>query len=141
MSLQDLTDRIGAGHVERRLKVEAQHEAQLFGPGLIFFNLENWYSAPWIIRSALKLIGLCSRARRNADQIVARRNKLEFENLPPAFENFTILDLSDLHVDIRRRDPDLDRNRQRPPVRYLRINGRLSQENLWTIRHESQRHQ
>jgi predicted MPP superfamily phosphohydrolase len=99
-ALQDLIKRIGAEHVERRLKVETEHEAQLFGQGLIFFNLENWYSAPSIIRSALKLIGLYSRARRNADDIVVRRNALEFAKLPPAFENFTILHLSDLHVDI-----------------------------------------
>src|SRR6202023_1504105 len=99
-ALQDLINRIGAEHVERRLKVENEHEAQLFGQGLIFFNLENWYSAPWIIRSALKLIGLYSRARRNADHIVVRRNTLEFVTLPAAFDNFTILHLSDLHVDI-----------------------------------------
>jgi uncharacterized protein len=98
--LQDLIDRIGAEHVERRLQVEIDHEAQLFGQGLIFFNLENWYSAPWIIRSALKLIGLYSRARRNADQVIIRRNILEFAKLPPAFESFTILHLSDLHADI-----------------------------------------
>ena len=73
-ALQDLITRIGAEHVERRLKVETEHEAQLFGQGLIFFNLENWYSAPWIIRSALKLTGQYSRARRNADHIVVRRN-------------------------------------------------------------------
>jgi predicted MPP superfamily phosphohydrolase len=99
-ALQDLIDRIGFEHVERRLKVEAEHEAQLFGQGLIFFNLENWYSAPWIIRSALKVTGLYGRARRNADQIVVRRNALEFVNLPPTLESFTILHLSDLHVDI-----------------------------------------
>jgi predicted MPP superfamily phosphohydrolase len=99
-ALQDLMDRIGAEHVERRLQVEAKHEAQLFGQGLIFFNLENWYSAPLIIGSVLKLTGLYDRARRNADQVVIRRNALEFANLPPAFENFTVLHLSDLHVDI-----------------------------------------
>jgi uncharacterized protein len=99
-ALHDLINRIGAEQVERRLRVEAEHEAQLFGQGLIFFNLENWYSAPWIIGTALKLIGLYSRARRNADQVIIRRNALEFANLPPAFENFTILHLSDLHVDI-----------------------------------------
>src|SRR5258707_15284191 len=98
--LQNLIARIGAEHVERRLKVETEHEAQLFGQGLIFFNLENWYSAPWIIRSALKLFGLYDRARRNADHIVVRRNTLEFLKLPAAFDNFTILHLSDLHVDI-----------------------------------------
>jgi hypothetical protein len=86
--------------VERRLKVETEHESQLFGQGLILFNLENWYSAPSVVRNALKLTGLYGRMRRNADQIVIRRNVLEFAKLPPAFENFTILHLSDLHVDI-----------------------------------------
>jgi uncharacterized protein len=93
-ALQDLITRIGAEHVERRLKVETEHEAQLFGQGLIFFNLENWYSAPWIIRGALKLIGLYGRARRNADHIIVRRNILEFAKLPTAFDNFTILHLT-----------------------------------------------
>jgi predicted MPP superfamily phosphohydrolase len=99
-ALQDLVERIGSEHVERRLKVETDHEAQLFGQGLIFFNLENWYSAPRIIRTGLKLTGLYNRARRNADHIVIKRNAFEFAKLPPAFENFTILHLSDLHVDI-----------------------------------------
>ena len=98
--LQILIDRIGAEHVERRLKAEADHEAQLFGQGLIFFNLENWQLAPRIIRCALKLIGLYSRARRNAELIVIKHNIVEFANLPSAFDNFTILHLSDLHVDI-----------------------------------------
>src|SRR5258707_9450314 len=101
--LQNLIARIGAEHVERRLKVETEHEAQLFGQGLIFFNLENWYSAPWIIRSALKLTGLYGRARRNADQVVVKRNTIAFAKLPPAFHNFTILHLSDLHADISER--------------------------------------
>jgi predicted MPP superfamily phosphohydrolase len=99
-NLQDLVKRIGAEHVERRLQVEADHEAQLFGQGLIFFNLENWFSAPRVISRALKLIGLYSRAHRNADQIVIKRNVLEFSNLPQAFDNFTVLHLTDLHVDI-----------------------------------------
>jgi uncharacterized protein len=99
-TLQDLIDRIGAEGVERRLQIEAEHEAQLFGQGLIFFNLENWYSAPSVIKTALKLVGLYDRARRNADQVEIRRNVLEFSNLPPAFDNFTVLHLSDLHADI-----------------------------------------
>lgn len=94
--LRDLTNRIGTEHVERRLKVEAEHEAQLFGQGLIFFNLENWYSAPGVIEAALKLTGLYKRARRNADHIIIRRNVFKFSNLPSVFDNFTILHLSDL---------------------------------------------
>ena len=99
-SLQDLIERIGSEHVERRLKIEAEHEAQLFGQGLIFFNLENWYSAPWIVRTALKLTGLYGRARRNADHVVVKKHSMAFANLPPAFDNFTILHISDLHADI-----------------------------------------
>jgi uncharacterized protein len=98
--VQDLTKRIGSEHVERRLKIEAEHEAQLFGQGLIFFNLENWYAAPLIVRSALKLAGLYSRARRNADKIVVRHNIVACERLPPAFDDYTILHISDLHFDI-----------------------------------------
>src|SRR5258707_289854 len=74
--LRNLIARIGAEHVERRLKVETEHEAQLFGQGLIFFNLENWYSAPRIIKIALRLMGLYGRARRNADHIVIKRNTI-----------------------------------------------------------------
>ena len=98
-TLQDLIERIGSEHVERRLKIEVEHEAQLFGQGLIFFNLENWYAAPWIVRTALKLTGFYGRARRNADHIVVKKHSVAFANLPPAFDNFTILHISDLHAD------------------------------------------
>ena len=99
-ALQGLIERIGAEHVEQRLKTEVEHEAQLFGQGLIKFNLENVYVAPWILEKALKLTGLYGRGRRNADQIVVRRHDVAFANLPPAFDNFTILHISDLHADI-----------------------------------------
>jgi predicted MPP superfamily phosphohydrolase len=97
--MQDLIDRIGSEHVERRLKIEAEHEAQLFGQGLILFNLENWYAAPWIVGTVLKLLGLYGRARRNADHVFVKQNSVAFANLPQAFENFTILHISDLHAD------------------------------------------
>jgi len=99
-SLQDLIKRIGADHVERRLKIETEHEAQLFGQGTIFFNLENAFFAPQIIKMALKLTGLYGRARRNADRVLIRHNTVISANLPENFDGFTILHLSDLHADI-----------------------------------------
>jgi predicted MPP superfamily phosphohydrolase len=99
-ALQDLIKRIGAEHVERRLKVEMGHEAQLFGQGTIIFNLENWYSAPRIIGIALKLTGLYRRARRNADRVLIRQNTLASSALPANFDGFAILHISDLHADI-----------------------------------------
>jgi uncharacterized protein len=98
--LRKLEQRLGPLHARQRLGIETDHEAQVFGQGLTFFHLENWYSAPAIIRIALKLTGLYWRARRNAERIVVRRNELRFAELPPAFDGFTILHISDLHVDM-----------------------------------------
>ena len=99
-TLHKLEDRLGAKDARARLKFEADHEAQVFGQGLTFFHLENWYSARSIIRKALKATGLYWRARRNADRVVVKRNDLGFQNLPSAFHEFTILHISDLHVDL-----------------------------------------
>lgn len=99
-TLRKLENRLGAKDAQARLKFEADHEAQIFGQGLTFFHLENWYSARSIIRKALKATGLYWRARRNADCVVVKRNDLTFQNLPLAFHEFTILHISDLHVDL-----------------------------------------
>ena len=98
--LQDLINRIGAEHVEQRLKTEREHEAQLFGQGTIFFNLENAPFLAQIIKTALQLTGLYGRARRNADRVLIRRNEIVSARLPERFDGFTILHISDLHADI-----------------------------------------
>src|SRR5260370_16595078 len=98
--LRKLEERLGPLHARQRLGIEKDHEAQVFGQGLTFFHLENWYSAPAIIRTILKLAGLYWRARRNAESIVVRRNDLTFSELPPAFHRFTIFTITDLHADM-----------------------------------------
>ena len=99
-ALQGLVERIGADHVVRRLGLEAAHEKQLIGQGTLVFNVENWRLAPWVVTTALKLVGLHGRARRNADRVEVRRNLVMSPRLPAAFDGFTILHLSDLHADI-----------------------------------------
>ena len=59
-----LVERLGRAYAEQRLRIEKQHEAQVFGQGLNLFHPENWYSSPWLIRNTLRLLGL--RARRPA---------------------------------------------------------------------------
>jgi hypothetical protein len=46
MTLQHLVSRIGLEHVERRLQIEAEHEAQLFGQGLLFSTSKIGASHP-----------------------------------------------------------------------------------------------
>ena len=97
--LRKLEERLGPIHARQRLGIETDHEAQVFGQGLTFFHLENLYSAPAIIRTALKMTGLYWRALRNAERITVRRNDVRFSLLPQLFDGFTILHISDLHAE------------------------------------------
>src|ERR1700736_342679 len=98
--LRKLEKRLGPIHARQRLGIEKDHEAQVFGQGLTFFHLENSSAAPAIIRNSLKLTGLYWRARRNAERVTVRRNDLRFAALPSLFDGYTILHISDMHVDM-----------------------------------------
>src|SRR5450756_2576435 len=96
--LSDLDRRLGPLHARQRLGIETDHEAQIFGQGLNFFHIENWYSIHSVIRTALKLMGLYWRGRKNAVQIQVRHNLIGMKTLPSRFDGFTLLHISDLHV-------------------------------------------
>ena len=98
--LRELEKRLGPLHARQRLGIERDHEAQVFGQGLIFFNLENTSLAPSIIEGALKLSGLYWRARRNAERVTVRQHELKFSALPGSFDGYTILHISDMHVEM-----------------------------------------
>ena len=98
--LRKLEERLGTLHARKRLGIETDHEAQVFGQGLTFFHWENLYSAPAIIRNALKLTGLYWRARRNAERIIVKRNEVRSAALPSLFDGYTVLHISDMHVDM-----------------------------------------
>ncbi len=98
--IEALERRLGRLHARQRLGIENDHETQIFGHGLNFFHIENWYSVHSLIRNSLWLAGLYSRGLRNAERIVIRHNHVISPVLPTAFDGFAILHLSDLHVDM-----------------------------------------
>jgi predicted MPP superfamily phosphohydrolase len=98
--LAKLEQRLGRIHAKQRLGIEADHEAQAFGQGLTFFHIENWYSVHSVIRNTLRLAGLHERGRRNAERVVVRHNDVLFKELPSLFDGFTVLHVSDMHVDM-----------------------------------------
>jgi predicted MPP superfamily phosphohydrolase len=98
--LSDLERRLGPLHARQRLGIETDHEAQAFGQGLKFFHVENWYSIHSVIRNALRLAGLYGRGLRNAERVELRHNDINFEQLPPSFDGFAILHISDMHTDM-----------------------------------------
>ncbi len=94
-----LEERLGRLHARQRLGIEQEHEGQIFGGGINFFHIENWYSIHALTKIALKASGLYWRGARNAGQIRVRHNRVRQALVPEAFRAFTILQLSDLHCD------------------------------------------
>lgn len=98
--IEKLEKRLGRLHARQRLGIEKDYEAQAFGHGTNFFHIENWYPMYPVIEKSLKLTGLYWRGRRNAGNIQVRRHDVKLPELPQSFDGFTILHLSDMHVDI-----------------------------------------
>jgi predicted MPP superfamily phosphohydrolase len=62
----------------------------------------HWYALLFLMRGlelALKATGQYGRGVRNAWEIALRERSLALPGLPPAFDGFTVLHLSDLHLD------------------------------------------
>jgi predicted MPP superfamily phosphohydrolase len=100
-ALAALEPRLGHLHVRQRLGLERDYEAHVFRAGTHIFHLENWYSIHAWIRGALRFSGLHGRGRRNALAIQVREHDVELPGLPASFDGYTVLHLSDLHVDMR----------------------------------------
>ena len=95
-----LEQRIGRQHARQRLGIEKDHEAQVFGQGINFFHIENLALSHVLIRALLMATGLYWRGISNAAKVDIRHNRIESPNLPKAFDGFTIVQLSDLHVEM-----------------------------------------
>jgi len=98
--LELLEKRLGRRNARQRLGIEKDHEAQIFGQGINFFHIENLRLSHTLVRAALMATGLYWRGVRNAAKVELRHNRIASPHLPKAFDGFTILQLSDLHVDM-----------------------------------------
>ena len=97
---QELESRLGRINARRRLSKEKNHEARALGRGLTFFDFENLPISHAIIEIVLRLSGTYWRGRRNAAKVRLRNNEVFSERLPPQFDGFAILHISDLHADM-----------------------------------------
>ena len=112
-----LRRRLGPLHARQRLGIERDHEAQVFGQGLNFFHIENFPFSQGLITAILKLTGLYWIGRRNAARVRVRTNEVVSTRLPASFDRFTILQLSDLHVDMSS-SSDAKRRRSREGSKF-----------------------
>ena len=98
--LHQLDHRLATPHAAERLRREANHEQRMLRSGLASFSFRNLPYSPRLIRGALKSVGLYRRARANAARVRVEETDLRFAGLPAPFEGFTILHVSDMHVDM-----------------------------------------
>ena len=95
-----LEKRLGRLHARQRLGIEKDHEAQVFGQGLNFFHIENATLSHSLIRGALMLTGLYWRGLSNSAKVELKHNRIVSAGLPASFDGFTILHISDVHVEM-----------------------------------------
>jgi predicted MPP superfamily phosphohydrolase len=95
-----LQERVGKVHLQQRLGIERDSEHKIFGQGRNLFHIENWLYSRSLIRNSLRLILLHGRGRRNARKLAVRHNHITLRGLPAAFNDYTILQISDLHIDM-----------------------------------------
>ncbi len=95
-----LEKRVHPVHLKMRKQIEQEKEKRVFGQGLGFFHIENWYSVHALIRTTLRLSLLHGRGRRNALRLELTENRIALPRLPRPFHGFRVLHLSDLHLDV-----------------------------------------
>ena len=97
-----LKRRMGAARFNERLRREDTRE-------LHFGGLVRWCPMKWAgpaARIAFRLTGLYGRAHREFLDIRLREERFELPGLPPELDGFTLLLLSDLHLDLDPALPD-----------------------------------
>lgn len=96
---RDLVRRLGPSLLRQRLHRQANLRARLVHQGEGPMAVERLIPVDRMITAALGLAGLAVRGRANCLdwRIITREQPLA--NLPPAFDGFRVLHLSDLHID------------------------------------------
>ena len=95
-----LINRVGESYLRERLDVQMKHATKLFGRGRTLFHIENVEWLMVLVYYILKLTGMYNWGHRNFLDIQIEHNEVEIKNLPRPFHNYTILQISDLHLDL-----------------------------------------
>lgn len=89
-----------SARLKKRVEVEKFFETS--GRTLRKGRYRLWFNEeikPKIMQGLFTAAGLYGRGKRNALQVVRNEVEFRFTDLPPAFDGFTILHLSDFHID------------------------------------------
>jgi len=97
--LLHLQNRITPEHLGKRLELQAQHSALRFSPTGLHIYWENLDLLGPLLKGFLQVCGVFHRATRNAIDYQVNAVTAPLRGLPPSFQGFRILHLSDLHLE------------------------------------------
>ncbi len=100
----ELGRRLGPKHLTTRRQRQQRYSHHAWTPRSILHRPEHLLGVMPMIRVGLTLLGMWPRGRRNFRNFEVVRRDAELPHLPTAFDGFTALQLTDLHLDI---DPQL----------------------------------
>lgn len=83
----------------KRKSIELRHMEAWLTEGKGSFHFENIAFLKHLIKWALKSIGMYKRGKSNAINPVVRNIHINMPKLPVEFDGFTLLHLSDMHID------------------------------------------
>jgi predicted MPP superfamily phosphohydrolase len=99
-----MTNTLEDRSLAERLKLRIEREKEFARTGRKLRN-KSWlfrYEKIWmrpLVKFGLQACGLYGRGVKNALRPVIRHLRLTFDNLPSAFEGYTLLHISDFHID------------------------------------------
>ena len=97
---QQLERRIGRNHLRKRVGRQVDFAARFYAKGgYASFHLENVELMPLVLKGLLKMLRLYNRGAENALDYKVEHVRVCIETLPPVFNGFRVLHLSDIHAD------------------------------------------
>jgi len=94
-----LAERMGEETLSRRLMAQTHLNAKMLSARTGWFNPDNLYGLNSVLRGCLWLTGLEKFGNRCFRDIQVYHHEVFFDSLPTEFDGFTILQLSDLHLE------------------------------------------
>jgi len=96
---QDLANRIGEEALAKRLKLQVEYAATMFGSGRGGLHFENLDTISTTARVGISLVGLTNKCERESLNFQIEHTTVGLTNLPDLFDGLRILQLSDIHID------------------------------------------
>lgn len=96
---EELIDQYRHEHLQKRKLRELEQTEHWLCQGRGGIAFENIEFIPRALAWVLNLLKLRSRGENNAESIILKEQDWQFANLPESFDGYSILHLSDLHID------------------------------------------